>query len=69
MRYDFKALEEVAYQVTLNLNKVIDINFYPTKETKKSMNSGNLSKFFKEFDTPRGTENTNFLPKYLIIKL
>ena len=34
--YDFKELEKVAYQVTLNLNKVIDINFYPTKETKKS---------------------------------
>ena len=34
--YNFKKLEEVAYQVAINLNKVIDINFYPTKETEKS---------------------------------
>lgn len=34
--YDLDGLEECSYQVTLNLNKVIDINFYPTKETKKS---------------------------------
>jgi ribonucleoside-diphosphate reductase alpha chain len=34
--YDLDELEECAYQVSLNLNKVIDINFYPTKETKKS---------------------------------
>jgi ribonucleoside-diphosphate reductase alpha chain len=34
--YDLDSLEECAYQVAHNLNKVIDINFYPTKETKKS---------------------------------
>jgi len=34
--YDFDSLEECAYQVTLNLNRVIDINFYPTEETKRS---------------------------------
>jgi len=34
--YNFKKLEETAYQVALNLNRVIDINFYPTKETEKS---------------------------------
>lgn len=34
--YDLDKLEACAYQVTLNLNKIIDINFYPTKETKKS---------------------------------
>ena len=33
---DLDSLEECAYQVAHNLNKVIDINFYPTKETKKS---------------------------------
>jgi ribonucleoside-diphosphate reductase alpha chain len=33
---DLDALEECSYQVAHNLNKVIDINFYPTKETKKS---------------------------------
>ena len=34
--YNLDELEECAYQVAHNLNKVIDINFYPTKETKKS---------------------------------
>ena len=34
--YDHQALYDVAYQTTLNLNKVIDINYYPTPETKNS---------------------------------
>jgi len=34
--YDFEKLYDVAYQTTLNLNQVIDVNWYPTKETKKS---------------------------------
>ena len=34
--YDFQALYDVAYQTTLNLNQVIDVNFYPTPETKNS---------------------------------
>ena len=34
--YDLDGLEACAYQVALNLNRVIDVNFYPTKETKKS---------------------------------
>ena len=34
--YDLDGLEACAYQVGLNLNRVIDVNFYPTKETKKS---------------------------------
>lgn len=33
---DHELLYEVTYQVTLNLNKVIDVNYYPTKETEKS---------------------------------
>lgn len=33
---DHKALYDVAYQTTINLNKVIDINYYPTPETRKS---------------------------------
>jgi ribonucleoside-diphosphate reductase alpha chain len=33
---DHQALYDVAYQTTLNLNKVIDVNYYPTPETKKS---------------------------------
>lgn len=33
---DHDSLYNVAYQTTLNLNKVIDVNFYPTTETKNS---------------------------------
>ena len=36
--------------------------FLTPKETKKSMKSGNLAKFLKGFDTPRGTVSTKFLP-------
>ena len=36
--------------------------FLTPKETKKSMKSGNLAKFLKGFDTPRGTVTTKFLP-------
>lgn len=35
-RYNYLKLYEVAYTATKNLNRVIDINFYPTKETRKS---------------------------------
>jgi ribonucleoside-diphosphate reductase alpha chain len=33
---DHKALYDVAYQTAINLNKVIDVNYYPTKETERS---------------------------------
>jgi ribonucleoside-diphosphate reductase alpha chain len=35
-KFDFKALFDVVYQATINLNQVIDVNFYPTPETKTS---------------------------------
>lgn len=35
-KYDFNALKEIAYTCTFNLNRVIDVNYYPTKETKAS---------------------------------
>lgn len=34
--YDYEELYNVAYQTTLNLNQVIDVNFYPTEETRAS---------------------------------
>lgn len=34
--FNFDKLKEVVHQVTLNLNKVIDVNFYPTEETRVS---------------------------------
>lgn len=35
-KYDFEKLREVAAMVTTNLNKVIDVNYYPTKEAERS---------------------------------
>jgi len=34
--YNFQKLYEVVYQMTINLNQVIDINYYPTIETRTS---------------------------------
>jgi ribonucleotide reductase alpha subunit len=34
--YDFEKLKEIAYQAVFNLNRVIDINYYPVIETNKS---------------------------------
>ena len=34
--FDFDMLYDVAYKTTVNLNQVIDINYYPTPETKRS---------------------------------
>ena len=36
MVFDFNKLESITRMVTRNLNKIIDINFYPTKETERS---------------------------------
>ncbi len=35
-KFDFDALYNVTYQVTLNLNKIIDNNYYPVKEAYNS---------------------------------
>lgn len=35
-RFDFARLYEVSYQVTLNLNKIIDHNYYPVAEARTS---------------------------------
>ena len=34
--YDFQRLYDVAYQTAVNLNRVIDVNWYPTEETRRS---------------------------------
>ena len=36
LKYDLNALKDIAYTATINLNRVIDVNYYPTKETKTS---------------------------------
>ena len=35
-KYDLISLKDIAYTATINLNRVIDVNYYPTKETKTS---------------------------------
>jgi ribonucleoside-diphosphate reductase alpha chain len=35
-KFDFQRLFDVTYQATVNLNQVIDVNFYPTEETQHS---------------------------------
>ena len=35
-RFDYYKLHSVARTVTYNLNKIIDVNFYPTKKTERS---------------------------------
>jgi ribonucleoside-diphosphate reductase alpha chain len=35
-KYDFKKLYDVVYQMTVNLNRIIDINYYPVPEAKNS---------------------------------
>ena len=34
--FDFEKLQEIVKIITRNLNKIIDINFYPTEKTKRS---------------------------------
>ena len=34
--FDFEKLQDVSSMITYNLNNVIDVNFYPTPETKKT---------------------------------
>lgn len=34
--YQFKKLYDVVYQMTVNLNRIIDINYYPVKEAENS---------------------------------
>ena len=34
--YDFERLKEITKQITKNLNNIIDYNYYPIPETKRS---------------------------------
>jgi ribonucleoside-diphosphate reductase subunit M1 len=36
MTFDFAKLHEVAKVVTRNLNRVIDVNYYPVEEARRS---------------------------------
>ena len=47
--FDHKKLFEVTYQVTKNLNKIIDINYYPIPEVERSnKRHGPIAMVFKD---------------------
>jgi ribonucleoside-diphosphate reductase alpha chain len=69
--YDHKKLYDVVYRATLNLNRIIDINYYPVKEAENSNMrhrpiglgvQGLADTFFKmryEFESPEALELNN----------
>jgi taurine transport system substrate-binding protein len=60
---DMKAMSKESEMKVADMKDTLSgFKFLTPKETKKSMKSGNLAKFLKGFDTPRGTVNTKFLP-------
>ena len=60
---DMKAMSKESEMKVADMKDTLGgFKFLTPKETKKSMKSGNLAKFLKGFDTPRGTVSTKFLP-------
>ena len=60
---DMKAMSKESEMKVADMKDTLSgFKFLTPKETKKSMKRGNLAKFLKGFDTPRGTVNTKFLP-------
>ena len=60
---DMKAMSKESEMKVADMKDTLSgFKFLTPKETKKSMKSGNLAKFLKGFDTPRGTVSTKFLP-------
>ena len=60
---DMKAMSKESEMKVADMKDTLGgFKFLTPKETKKSMKSGNLAKFLKGFDTPRGTVTTKFLP-------
>ena len=60
---DLKAMSKESEMKVADMNDTLSgFKFLTPKETKKSMKSGNLAKFLKGFDTPRGTVTTKFIP-------
>ena len=60
---DMNAMSKASEMKVADMKDTLSgFKFLTPKETKKSMKSGNLAKFLKGFDTPRGTVTTKFLP-------
>ncbi|RZF36517.1 hypothetical protein LSTR_LSTR008852 [Laodelphax striatellus] len=71
--YDFEKLKEVAKVVTKNLNKIIDVNFYPVPEARKSnmrhrpigIGIQGLADLFIVMRQPFGSEESQLLNRQL----
>jgi ribonucleoside-diphosphate reductase alpha chain len=69
--YDYEELIKISKVVTNNLNKVIDVNYYPTPETKNSnmtmrpigLGVQGLGDVFNMFKVPYGSETAKQLNK------
>jgi ribonucleoside-diphosphate reductase alpha chain len=69
--YDYEELIKISRVVTNNLNKVIDVNYYPTPETKNSnmtmrpigLGVQGLGDVFNMFKVPYGSETAKQLNK------
>ncbi|MFN8371038.1 MAG: ribonucleoside-diphosphate reductase subunit alpha [Bacteriovoracaceae bacterium] len=67
--YDFERLFDVTYQVTINLNKVIDVNYYPVPEAEYSNRKNRpigigvqgLADTFFKLRLPFESDEANFL--------
>jgi ribonucleoside-diphosphate reductase alpha subunit len=71
--FDFKMLHKIVKVVTYNLNKVIDINYYPTEKTKSSnfrhrplgIGIQGLADVFFMMDMPYASESAQLLNKHI----
>ena len=69
--YNFKKLYDVAYQATINLNRVIDVNYYPSEAAKFSnflhrpigLGVQGLADVFFKLDIPYDGEEAKILNK------
>ena len=71
--FDYEKLHEITKIITDNLNKIIDINFYPTEKTKKSnylhrpigIGVQGLADVFALMDIPFYSEQAKTINKYI----
>lgn len=69
--FDYEKLHQIAKVVTTNLNKIIDINFYPTEKTKRSnllhrpigIGVQGLADVFFKMDIPYHSEEAKVINK------
>lgn len=69
--YNFKKLYDVAYQATVNLNRVIDVNYYPSEAAKFSnflhrpigLGVQGLADVFFKMNIPYGSDESKVLNK------